>query len=72
MSSIRRVQQGPLPPTEPPPGELPPLEADEEQICMQERGSPPPLPPGMSPELREAFLEGWKHNEAGYRYLAEN
>jgi antitoxin component of MazEF toxin-antitoxin module len=27
--------------------------------------------PIMRPEVREAFEESWKRNEAGYRYLAD-
>ncbi len=28
--------------------------------------------PMLLPALREAFEKSWKHNEAGYRYLAEH
>lgn len=28
--------------------------------------------PALSPELREAFEESWRQNEAAYRYLAGN
>lgn len=28
--------------------------------------------PVLSPALREAFEESWRHNEPGYRYLAEH
>jgi len=33
---------------------------------------PAEVRPVLSPALREAFEESWKHNEAGYRYLAEH
>jgi antitoxin component of MazEF toxin-antitoxin module len=33
---------------------------------------PAEVRPVASPELREAFEESWKRNEAAYRYLAEN
>ncbi len=34
--------------------------------------SPAEIRPVPSAELREAFEESWKRNEATYRYLAEN
>lgn len=33
---------------------------------------PAEIRPVLSPDLREAFEESWKRNEAGYRYLAEH